>query len=45
MLEIRNLSYVTPEGKVILDDINLTVKTDLQLSQVPTEAASPHLQE
>ena len=26
MLEIRNLSYVTPEGKVILDDINLTVK-------------------
>ncbi len=25
MLEIKNLSYVTPEGKVILDDINLTV--------------------
>lgn len=25
MLEIKNLSYVTPEGKTILDDINLTV--------------------
>ena len=25
MLEIKNLSYVTPEGKVILDDINLSV--------------------
>ena len=25
MLEIKNLSYVTPEGKIILDDINLTV--------------------
>ena len=25
MLEIRNLSYVTPEGKIILDNINLTV--------------------
>ena len=25
MLQIRNLSYVTPEGKVILDDINLDV--------------------
>ena len=26
MLEIKNLSYVTPEGKIILDDINLTVE-------------------
>ena len=25
MLEIKNLSYVTPEGKTILDDINLKV--------------------
>ena len=25
MLEIKNLSYVTPEGKIILDDINLKV--------------------
>lgn len=25
MLEIQNLSYVTPEGKTILDDINLSV--------------------
>ena len=25
MLAIKNLSYVTPEGKVILDDVNLTV--------------------
>ena len=25
MLQIRNLSYVTPEGKVILDDVNLDV--------------------
>ena len=25
MLEIKNLSYVTPEGKIILDDINLNV--------------------
>ena len=25
MLQIKNLSYVTPEGKTILDDINLTV--------------------
>ena len=25
MLEIKHLSYVTPEGKTILDDINLKV--------------------